>query len=340
MLHPVHFSKQVTSHPTQVCVHDRKLVLWRGANNSIACLPDVCPHRGAELSKGAVHSGELQCPYHGWKFNSLGKCTRVPQAAKGQYIPRACNAKPWTVIESAGVVWVAPSNPDEKAAGPHKKVREFSSEEAFVTDYVLDANYSYDLQIENLLDPAHIHFVHHGFQGNERKAGYIKASEMVVNDEDMTISGTFTHTTHDVPVIHIVFHWPSVVDVSIFNVGGKIMRKNIIFVTPIANDKCRVLFRDVAMKKFLAPPFAHTFLNTSSVEDVYQVINSEVVAAIMKQDIDILESQQSNTGSSKRYLLLTESDRMIVEYIRVKQKWIDTTTGMQKDFYNARADLR
>jgi len=272
--------------------------------------------------------GQLQCSYHGWQFDAKGTCVRVPQAADKQYIPKACNVRPWQVIERGGIVWLAPPavllTPGVTAIT--ERIREFSCEDAFITDYVLDANYSYELQIENLLDPAHIHFVHNGFQGSESKAGFIRATDIKVDYERMTISGTFEHTLRtDVPMIKIEFHWPSIVDVSIFNKSGEVVRKNIIYVTPATDRTCRVLFRDVAFKQFLAPPFVRMFLGSPSIEESYQVVNKEVVDAIMQQDIRILESQEVNKAS--RYTLLTESDRLIVEYRRVCKKWAVAAAG-------------
>ena len=332
-LHPVHFSKHISkkAEPVPVRINNQNLVLWRGPSNDISCFPDSCSHRGAQLSKGRVKKGILQCSYHGWQFDATGKCVSVPQAASGQYIPKACSIKPWKVFEKAGVVWVAPpgpvlehgthTNPNAKASAIFERIGEFSSDNAFVTDYVLNAEYSYELQIENLLDPAHIHFVHNGFQGNEDKAGFIRAKEIAVDYERMTISGVFEHTARDdVPKIKIVFHWPSVVDVSIYNKVGEVVRKNIIYVAPSTDNTCRVLFRDVAFKKYLAPPFVRMLLGSPSIEETYQVVNNEVVDAIMQQDIRILESQQAN-APLPRYLLLTESDRLIVEYRRVCRKW-------------------
>jgi nitrite reductase/ring-hydroxylating ferredoxin subunit len=42
----------------------------------------LCSHffRLAPLSEGRIESdGTLQCSYHGWRFNSEGKCTEIPQ---------------------------------------------------------------------------------------------------------------------------------------------------------------------------------------------------------------------------------------------------------------------
>jgi len=48
----------------------------------------------------------------------------------------------------------------------------------------------------------------------------------------------------------------------------------------------------------------------------------------MQQDINVLESQEANRRRSDvKYLLLTESDRLIMEYRHVCKKWVAATTG-------------
>jgi len=44
---------------------------------------DACPHRLAALSEGRIdeNTGNLMCTYHGWTFDSAGKCTNIPQSS-------------------------------------------------------------------------------------------------------------------------------------------------------------------------------------------------------------------------------------------------------------------
>ncbi len=52
-----------------------KIVFGRDENNQPFALKDNCPHRGVPLSGGWYDGKELQCAYHGWKFNHKGACT-------------------------------------------------------------------------------------------------------------------------------------------------------------------------------------------------------------------------------------------------------------------------
>ena len=50
----------------------------------VACLNDICPHRGAPLSLGKVNTVNghecVVCPYHGWAFDEDGVLRSVPAA--------------------------------------------------------------------------------------------------------------------------------------------------------------------------------------------------------------------------------------------------------------------
>ena len=73
--------------------HERRMlfgepvVLGRSEDGTLFALRDVCPHRGAPLSRGRQcrdHENgapvpALACPYHGWRFSTLtGACVGVP----------------------------------------------------------------------------------------------------------------------------------------------------------------------------------------------------------------------------------------------------------------------
>ena len=64
--------------------------IWKDGNNAWQAFLDVCPHRLVPLSEGRItDSKELQCAYHGWLFESSGKCTAIPQGGNANN-PRTC----------------------------------------------------------------------------------------------------------------------------------------------------------------------------------------------------------------------------------------------------------
>ena len=54
------------------------VVLYRKEDGAPVALADRCPHRFAPLSSGRVCEGQLQCGYHGLRFDASGQCTHNP----------------------------------------------------------------------------------------------------------------------------------------------------------------------------------------------------------------------------------------------------------------------
>ena len=74
---PVARESDVDSAPFATSLLGRRLVLFR-TERGVAAARDRCPHRGVRLSLGQMRDGQLECPYHGWRFNHAGVCTLVP----------------------------------------------------------------------------------------------------------------------------------------------------------------------------------------------------------------------------------------------------------------------
>jgi phenylpropionate dioxygenase-like ring-hydroxylating dioxygenase large terminal subunit len=87
--------------PTQIRVRGVDLAVWhkplpKGAKRCAvatewSALVDACPHRLAPLSQGRVDpdSGCVQCPYHGWSFDTDGSLQTIPQLDEGRTIKAA-----------------------------------------------------------------------------------------------------------------------------------------------------------------------------------------------------------------------------------------------------------
>lgn len=105
--YPIIFVQDLSKRrPYGFSLYDEPLVLFRDANGKFGCLQDICPHRTAKLSQGQVIDGKLECLYHGWQFNTNGKCLHIPQlSAESKISPHAC-VKSFTVLERQGIVWM------------------------------------------------------------------------------------------------------------------------------------------------------------------------------------------------------------------------------------------
>ena len=166
--HPVALGHEVGAEPRGARLLGEELVLWRdGAGVAHAWL-DQCPHRGARLSLGRVADGQLECPYHGWRFAAGGRCTHVPAVPDFQPGTRHA-AHSFEAREAYGMLWVRLAAPQD-AAGPIHELPLFAAEsdarlrKTTSGPYIVQA--SAPRIIENFLDMAHFGYVHEGWLGS------------------------------------------------------------------------------------------------------------------------------------------------------------------------------
>ena len=82
---PVHSVSALTGlGPQQVEILGQNYAVWESPIGEWSVVLDACPHRLAPLSQGRVDAatGCLECPYHGWQFDSTGACTKIPQGTR------------------------------------------------------------------------------------------------------------------------------------------------------------------------------------------------------------------------------------------------------------------
>lgn len=73
------------------------LVMFRTDAGEPVALFDRCPHRLAPLSMGRLIGDELQCGYHGIRFDSHGLCVHIPGASARHIAPaKTCERSHWS----------------------------------------------------------------------------------------------------------------------------------------------------------------------------------------------------------------------------------------------------
>jgi phenylpropionate dioxygenase-like ring-hydroxylating dioxygenase large terminal subunit len=103
--YPACASSRLRRAPVATRVLDEDLVVFRGSHGKPAALENRCCHQGVELSLGRVKAGTLACRYHGWRYDSSGRCIEIPSLIDGG-IPVACRVRHFECVEQDGYVWV------------------------------------------------------------------------------------------------------------------------------------------------------------------------------------------------------------------------------------------
>jgi phenylpropionate dioxygenase-like ring-hydroxylating dioxygenase large terminal subunit len=172
-------SRDLAHKPVRVRILNHDLVVFRDSAGTAHTLSDTCVHRGGSLAGGKVLKDNcIQCPYHGWRYNGDGICTRIPSLGMHAKIPPRARVDAYPTEEKYGVVFAFLGDLPEEQRAPIMEIPEYGHAEWRAQVATFDVNVNYERSIENGLDPAHNEFVHptHGFSG-ERESEY-KVNEL------------------------------------------------------------------------------------------------------------------------------------------------------------------
>jgi phenylpropionate dioxygenase-like ring-hydroxylating dioxygenase large terminal subunit len=138
------------------------------------------------LSLGRVVQGQLQCPYHGWRFDGGGRCVAIP-ALPGFAPPASHAACRHGVREAHGLLWADLGG----ATQPLPALEHLPARRLIYGPF--DVATSAPRAVENFLDTSHFAFVHEGWLGD--------AAHPEVPHHEVT------HTADGRPVIERYLAW-------------------------------------------------------------------------------------------------------------------------------------
>ncbi len=298
---PVALDGEGGSGPLALQLLGRSLVLWRRTDGAPVLMADRCPHRGARLSLGRLAQDRLQCPYHGWQFDSSGACALVP-ATPGFTPPASSAVECFGVRQAHGLLWCDLSGqashalPDLSHLPPRRLVYG-----------PFDVATSAPRAVENFLDTSHFAFVHEGWLGD--------AAHPEVPPYEVT------HTADGRPVIENYRAWQprasaTAIDgawvdyrYEVLSPFAALLTKRgenggpqdsyVIWACPITSESCRLWFAQY----------------TTDTETSAQTLRDFQVA-IFAQDQPVLESQEPKTLPLTGTEAMSAADRLSAAYRR------------------------
>src|ERR1700716_2052350 len=98
---------------------EQPLVVGRDRQDRPFALRDACPHRGMPLSCGGFDGQQVECSYHGWRFDAhSGQCQLIPSLTSDQNLKiDRIYAGSYPCQEGDSYIWVFIPEPGPSGAG-------------------------------------------------------------------------------------------------------------------------------------------------------------------------------------------------------------------------------
>ncbi len=291
------------------------VVLGRLSNGVAFALRDICPHRGIPLSDGRLVGDEVECCYHGWRFDSSGTCICIPSLTDDQEMELSrIKINEYPLYESAGCIWIfVPSDfriqtkTEIKSVIPSQFARPAMVEKLIFPCHI-------DHAVIGLMDPAHGPFVHQSWWWRSRKSIHKKSKKFGPSELGFSM---LRHTPSSNSLAYKILGAEITTEIS-FKLPGIRMEhieagRNTLIglttVTPLTSNSTMIwhmVYWSVPYLSLVRPvlrPFLKRFL---------------------RQDRDIVKKQQRGLKHNPDLLLVNDSDVQAKWYFRLKKAYAES----------------
>lgn len=163
------------------------IVLGRDENGKPFALKDICPHQAVPLSDGRFNGKHLECPFHGWKFNTSGVCESIPALCNDQKLNLcAIKTRTYPCREELDSVWVFMGDQvDELPQIPRAPGLAGYSYGKTTTTLHLPNHIDYN--VVALIDTAHVPYVHNAWWWRSSRTPHEKKKTYVPTETGWTM---------------------------------------------------------------------------------------------------------------------------------------------------------
>ena len=181
---------------------EEDLVFYRKEGGAVVVLEDACTHRKLPLSYGKIINDHVQCGYHGLEFNCSGACSKIPGQDK---VPAKVKVRSYPTAEKWNWVWVWMGNPDQADESLIMDVPHFNDPGWGINrGPTMEIDCHYQIYTDNLLDPAHVTFVHPTTLAGKNKSG--ETVPITVDSSDKTVTASRWTLNGDPAPLFELFH--------------------------------------------------------------------------------------------------------------------------------------
>lgn len=286
------------------------ILIGRGGDGVPFALRDICPHRGMPLNAGRFDGREIECCYHGWRFDTAGHCTSIPALVADQtFTPDRIQIRRYPVREVQGNVWVYLGD-DPVAAPEIPVVEEFGDAAPRLVEAVALAA-SIDHSVVGLMDPAHGPFVHRAWWWRSRRSIHAKAKAFAPSPWGFTMTR----------------HVPSS-NSRAYRLLGGVSETEIVFRLPGVRIECIRAGRNTVCNLTAITPIDdktseinHCIYWTASWLSALKPLLRPYVRAFLQQDRTIMERQSQGLRWDPPLMLIDDADTQAKWYYRLKREY-------------------
>ncbi len=290
----------------------KDLVFFRTSTGEIGCFDNRCAHRKASLAKGVVCDDHIKCPFHGFEYDSTGKCVYVPSEGRTSELDFSrFQLIRYPVRETGDIifVWYGEGEPDHEP-----DFFEVIIDPRYSYDQINDTwNVQYSRVIENQLDVSHLAFVHHNTIGRGNKTLCNGPRVVWLDDNTLQTSANNEVDTGQKPksadesVIkstNLTFKFPNM---WLNHVTDKIMI--FAYFVPVDEEHAIICLR-----------FYNRITGFKCIDSLIAKIGSVANKIVERQDKRIVETQEPKKSELYTYESLVAADLPIIEYRNRRNK--------------------
>ena len=320
--YPALESERVHRHKlTRAMLLEVPLVLGRDSAGKPFALRDVCPHRAFPLSFGQFDGKNVECAYHGWKFDAhTGQCQTIPSLTTDSKLK--CDriyAGSFPCEERDGFVWAYMTNREGRGLDElPPPVPELPTFGAKYQSAHLQAELpcGVDQAIIGLMDPAHGPFVHQAWWWRTRRSIREKEKkfEPILNGFRMSAHAPSANSA-PYKILKLLTGEPATTQIDFVLPNqrfeqiraGKYWLSSRTTVTPIKRDLCRL---DFCAAWNILPWFP-----------VVSFIINVFGPRFIRQDTEVIEKQALGLRYEDRMMLIDDADRQARWYFDLKSAY-------------------
>jgi phenylpropionate dioxygenase-like ring-hydroxylating dioxygenase large terminal subunit len=308
------------------------VVIGRTSEGDVFALRDICPHRGVPLSAGrlcakgeavdgrTLDAAQIECPYHGWRFGTDGRCAAIPSLTADQNMDIG-RIRVWRypAAERNGNIWIyVPERPDAPLVEdmPHPELPPPELPGIGERRPGLVERMAFDCHVDHavigLMDPAHGPFVHRAWWWRTARSIHEKAKRFgpaplgfsMLAHKPSKNSFFYKVLGGDVTT-EITFRLPGI-RTELISVGRRGAVLGLTTVTPLTETQTEVTQSFYWTLPWLTP--AKEFLRP-------------LVRTFLRQDHDMVMLQKEGLKYEPRLMLINDADMQAKWYFRLKDAW-------------------